>query len=363
MLNLTGIPALDMAIGLSFVFFLLATLALALQELVASLFGLRARTLEEGLRNMLGSPTGTGDLVKDFYRHPLIDTLYRGSKPELDSRGAAPKRLERTKGPSYVSPRAFAVFVLDNIAPGADTSTVFTDADAALERFPPEVRARLQPLIDAAEGSVERLRTNVEAWYDDTMARVSGWYKRNTQKILLVIGAVLVLLLNANALNMGNRLWKDAVVRTTVVQQAGAAITAASQNVQPTPTPSGADAAKAAANRLDQAARSVDGVATLGVPMGWRGAAVPRSAGSWITAVFGWLLTIVAISLGAPFWFDLLGRFSRLRSSGKPETPLPATSSGKPGERLVTRPEPPTLIVQHEVTTPPAAAAGGSAVP
>jgi hypothetical protein len=43
----------------------------------------------------------------------------------------------------------------------------------------------------------------------------------------------------------------------------------------------------------------------------------------------GWLLlTITAISLGAPFWFDTLGRLSRLRSSGKPETPLPATGSG-----------------------------------
>jgi hypothetical protein len=37
-----------------------------------------------------------------------------------------------------------------------------------------------------------------------------------------------------------------------------------------------------------------------------------------------------AISLGAPFWFDTLGRLSRLRSSGKPEAPLPATGSGKP---------------------------------
>ena len=32
-----------------------------------------------------------------------------------------------------------------------------------------------------------------------------------------------------------------------------------------------------------------------------------------------WLLTILAISLGAPFWFDALSRMARLRSSGNPE--------------------------------------------
>jgi hypothetical protein len=66
-------------------------------------------------------------------------------------------------------------------------------------------------------------------------------------------------------------------------------------------------------------------------------------------AVGGWLLTILAISLGAPFWFDLLGRFSRLRSSGKPETPLPAAGSNKANERILTPPQTPTLVLEQHV--------------
>ena len=31
--------------------------------------------------------------------------------------------------------------------------------------------------------------------------------------------------------------------------------------------------------------------------------------------VFGWLITAIALSLGAPFWFDLLNKFMKLRSS------------------------------------------------
>jgi len=52
-------------------------------------------------------------------------------------------------------------------------------------------------------------RKSLEAWYDDSMARVSGWYKHKTQVILLVIGAVVVLALNANTLTTADRLWSD----------------------------------------------------------------------------------------------------------------------------------------------------------
>jgi hypothetical protein len=31
----------------------------------------------------------------------------------------------------------------------------------------------------------------------------------------------------------------------------------------------------------------------------------------------GWLITALAASLGAPFWFDLLGRFINVRNAGK----------------------------------------------
>src|SRR4051794_3986030 len=99
--NLTGLPALDVAIGLSFIFLLLSLLASAVQELLANLFALRAKTLETGLRKMLADPApapGAGsvgvlavkdktgnviqpdgderDLLFAVYTHPLIRTLY-----------------------------------------------------------------------------------------------------------------------------------------------------------------------------------------------------------------------------------------------------------------------------------------------
>ena len=400
MLDLTGSPALDLAIGLSFVFFLLATLASAIHEFIAAALGLRARTLEQGLRCMLEDPETGWNLVDDFYDHDLIRSLYRtapaigeAARPKApdpiskltdevrkarialskagtaDEKEAAAADLQektsalhkargkgrnaakaqdrrvkraraffsRTSGPSYISPRAFAAAMFDNLFPAVGAKNVFTEADDLVGDLPPALALRLKPLIDAAHRDVEELRTNLERWFDDTMARVSGWYKRKSQIILLVIGALIVPAINANALVIGATLWRDSAIRGAVVAQAQNAVAtpsppgSATPTPTPTPTPTGTPSA---ADNAKAAADAVEDVKQVGVPLGWRGVAVPHHFWSWVTMILGWLLTIAAISLGAPFWFDFLGRVARLRSTGKPETPLPATGSGKPNERV-----------------------------
>jgi hypothetical protein len=368
MLDLTGLPALDLAIGLAFIFFLLSTLAATIQEFIAAILGLRARTLEQGLRSLLEDPERGWAYVDEFYDHALIKSLYRTPPPavlrdptatEADQKGAPDAGLgknahtqrrgsfkralaffKRTKGPSYISPRAFALVVLDNVAPGDGKKTLFDEGTDILGELPDSLGTRLKPLVADAQKDVERLRTNVEAWYDDTMARVSGWYKRKTQIILIVIGIVLVPAINANTIAMAERMWKDDTVRAAVVAQAQASASA---------KPATGSTAPGADQKLTAAADNVDKVVKVGIPMGWRGAAVPHGTSAVAMAIGGWILTILAISLGAPFWFDTLSRLSRLRSSGKPETPLPAAGSGKTNERILTPPQVPTVVIQNEI--------------
>jgi hypothetical protein len=363
-LNLTGLPALDLAIGLAFIYFLLSTLAATLQEFIAGILGLRARTLEQGLRSMLEDPKVGWTFVDKFYdRTPSVmkaavehQQEQRAADNQLEQRAAdsqqeqraadsqqEPKNIgrnadvakrnalqraigffKRTKGPSYISPRAFAAVVLDNIAPADGQKTIFDLGEAEAQQLPQMLRERLEPMITGEQTDVERLRTHLEAWYDDTMARVSGWYKRKTQIILIVIGIAVVPAINASTINMAERMWKDDTVRAAVVAQAQAHATA-----------------KSGGQSLDQAANAADEVVKVGIPMGWRGSAVPHGVGGVALSVAGWILTILAISLGAPFWFDTLSRLSRLRSSGKPETPLPAAGSGKANERILTPPQAP----------------------
>jgi len=81
----------------------------------------------------------------------------------------------------------------------------------------------------------------------------------------------------------------------------------------------------------------VEGISSLALPLGWSTAAerataakknqedrrdpIPADAGSIFSALghhsLGWLLTAMAISLGAPFWFDILNKVVTVRASGK----------------------------------------------
>jgi Na+-transporting methylmalonyl-CoA/oxaloacetate decarboxylase gamma subunit len=358
--DLTGSVALDVAVGLAFVFLVLSLLASAIQEQIAAWLALRASTLEQGLRNMLENdapaplnatvPAATQNaeqraLVDELYAHPVIRSLYKQGRFLLRRKSKRTGPWEFGRLPSYIAPRSFALALMDTLAPNAlasESGSPLTSRDALAEirtaigdtQLPPGLKHQLLTMVDGARGEIDDFRKGLEAWFDDSMARVSGWYKRKTQMFMLAIAIALALGLNANALTIGDRLWKDQAVRAAVVQAAGKATQEKKS--------------------LDEAADAVDSVKKLGVPLGWSrdasdarhvdfGEKFPKGA---LTVLGGWLLTIVAIMLGAPFWFDALSRLARLRNTGKPETPLPASGSGNPRERIVTE-IPPVQVTLH----------------
>ena len=55
-------------------------------------------------------------------------------------------------------------------------------------------------------------------------------------------------------------------------------------------------------------------------PFGIREPVPDWTLGTWLAHLMGWILTAAAVSLGAPFWFDLLGRVAKLRGTGKRPT-------------------------------------------
>jgi hypothetical protein len=51
-------------------------------------------------------------------------------------------------------------------------------------------------------------------------------------------------------------------------------------------------------------------------PIGWPGNAAELDFWGWILKFLGCLWTGLALSLGAPFWFDLLQKFMNIRGAG-----------------------------------------------
>jgi hypothetical protein len=245
--------------------------------------------------------------------------------------------------PSYIPASNFAMALLDAAARGTDAHdpraagpdarplTLESVRSGITQLQSPIVQRALLAAIDAAEGNLAKAQENVEAWFNGAMDRVSGWYKRRTQWILLLIGIVLSVAMNVNSIGIATALLRNAPLRQAVVAQAEKIV---------------ADSAIPEANFQKQRAM----IDSLGLPIGWGYGYHGPPEAQWgnpdtvwglLTPMVGWLLTAFAVTLGAPFWFDLLNKVMVIRSTVKPHEKSPEEASEDRQARTST--PPPTL--------------------
>ena len=388
-----GSVILDVAIGMAFVYLLLSLIASVVQEMLSAFMQLRPANLERGLRSLFSgdSLSSEMDLVNSIYDHGLVRGLY--SDPLMDS-GKGQSRFRKVMDwvrltarrvigisadkpltiqanplllPSYIPSRTFAVALIDilnaNKETGAEAMSSITKALA--EHNNKAAQALLALAIDA-KGDVAVFEKNLEQWYNDAMDRVSGWYKRYTQRVLVVIGLLLAIVFNVNSVRVARTLWLDRDARQSMVNAAesytkdhtapttpnktGAqtvpADKTADQQASANQAPvlstedqaaadkreakQAADEAKKLKDKLEQNVKAFDDVTSSSLlPLGWKHpwhfyedyyhASRKDAAFSAVTLLAGWLMTALAISFGAPFWFDTLNKFMVVRSTVKPQ--------------------------------------------
>ena len=68
----------------------------------------------------------------------------------------------------------------------------------------------------------------------------------------------------------------------------------------------------------DDLQKSIDDSSAI-LGLGWSDATCRTWCDRPFTTIVGWILTAFAISLGAPFWFDLLNKIMMLRGGKKTE--------------------------------------------
>lgn len=331
-----GSDILDVAIGVVLMFLATSLLSSAVNEFIEALLKNRARDLEKGIRELLGDSSAQG-LVQQFYSHPLISGLFRGNYNPSSAANL----------PSYIPARTFALALMDLIQPGSSNSSSgasattppgnaspgyalpvnvgrslvqqFRQTAAALPASP--LRSALLPLIDAAGDDPTAARQNIEDWYNAAMDRVSGWYKRRTQYILVGIGFAVALLMNADTISLARQLSTSKSARDLVVASATAA---SSKGPAGLPT------------SVSPALEWINSVG--GLALGWRTPPgdtnlselykldpqrFPQTPSEAAAKLVGFLITALAVSLGAPFWFDVLNQFMVVRSTVKPEEKSP----------------------------------------
>lgn len=296
----------EVVIGLAFLFFLLSIVASALGEAVSGLLNLRGDTLHRGIANLITGdaalPTQPpGGEARPADQPPASDAeaFWRiRDHPLVNSYGGR-------RWPSYLSAASFRAALLDatrvmDVRAGGPGGP--PDLAAGLAALPEggQLRTVLTALARTVDHDPARFPMAIEQWYDRSMDRVSGWYKRNTQFLLFGIGLALALVINANAGQAALRLWTDDAVRDGLVAQAQSA------------------------RKDTEAPAAVGQLRRLDFPVGWAERNRPEVTPIGLLGTLGgWVLTAIAVTFGAPFWFDVLGRVSNLRAAGrKPESVL-----------------------------------------
>ena len=232
--------------------------------------------------------------------------------------------------PSYIPDRNFAVALMDIVARGGSLTDPQGASAASPTLDPASLRARIESIgnlpvqrallsaLDMAHDDLATAQKNLEDWFDSSMDRVSGWYKRRTQGILMAVGMVLAVAMNADTIAIVKHLYHDDDARQAIVAQA--------QAVQQAP-------ASAEANAEERLDASLDRLKELPLPLGWSNGFPPakwQEPGGWtlfFSALLGWIITGLALTLGAPFWFDVLNKIMVIRSTVKPKEKSPEEGS------------------------------------
>jgi hypothetical protein len=223
-----------------------------------------------------------------------------------------------------------------------------------------KLKRSLAALLDESHRDLELFKTNIEVWFNNSMERVSGWYKRKTQFVHVLLALLVTLVVNVDSVLVVNALSQNQALRDSVVAEAEAYARQAPATASNPAAPATATPPGDAESSVSTIQRLRGQLAQLGLPVGW---VLPGQRGyddqnreyrvwpgfrkhgswdAWLTLwletirfhLLGWLVTAAAISLGAPFWFDMLNKVINIRSSGKSpeEKPKPPQTVPQPLE-------------------------------
>ncbi|HEY4131887.1 MAG TPA: hypothetical protein VGM50_14805 [Gemmatimonadaceae bacterium] len=360
-----GSNIIDVLIGLIVVYLLMSLVATGVREALAGIFKTRAKFLALGMKELLGS----GQLLSAFYEHPQIFALYE----------------DQARNPSYIPASSFALALMDMAARGLDHNSTVQSGPEATPLTIDTIRRNIGGLrdtkvqrmvlsaLDTAGGDLAKAQQSLQRWFDSAMDRVSGRYRRRTSMVLFAVGLITAIVINVDTIEVGTSFYKSPALREAAVAMAGHLADTTSRAPGDT---------SARVMHVDSRG-AIDSLYALKLPIGWttilatsnpivmRSGVAAAITDHVLHSFFGWLLTAIAISLGAPFWFDMLNRFMVIRSTVKPHEKSPEEGSADRGAKPTPSPVPPLSMslapspaapapAQIVVVTAPAANGGGA---
>lgn len=207
---------------------------------------------------------------------------------------------------------------------GAD-SMRYSDLKKLLLSFEPVAAGMSR---EQSPESLEHLKTQIKKWYNNYMDRVTGWYKRKIRKNLFFAATAVTLFFNLNFITLSRTIYADSKLRSTISAMAD---TLARENA-----PLTALRQKLGSDTAYLGDININAIIGAELPIGWKmqvtdtdmkGKTMVGKALAYTRYFFsnhftvkniaGWIIFILALSLGAPFWFDVMKKLVNIRNAGK----------------------------------------------
>ncbi len=325
---------LDITIVLVAAYAALSCVCSWLHEWIATRLALRGWNLFRGISQLVGGD----DIAVRVFNHPLVNNT--SPKPQFTiSEGTAQAGFRhffavvRSAPPSYLDSRNFSSSFWQVVhtaeaarfasapppEPGCaplptsefEQLAVLADPEKAISALKktvasmhsaPQLQKSLLALLATAENDYEKLLRATDGWYNAQMDRVSGWYKRRTKTVMFFIALIVVSVAGIDTVHVVKVL--SATDWCTLQAVAADAGMLANKTGAGAERPQGSACAAGQTSPAPGAAFDLTQFAQVRLDF-WR---------NWGP---GLALTWLAVWLGGPFWFDVLGSLANVRSAGR----------------------------------------------
>jgi hypothetical protein len=352
-----GSGILEVIIGLVFVYLITSLLCSAFREGIAKIFSTKAKILENELVDLVKSEK----LVEKIKKHYLV----KAPKNKL-------KLETKAKPIDHISTKNFATALIDILVDGdkekgeKDDITIFRDIDENFQKIENiKIRKILRNALRSTrtkmgdwEKSLQDARKSIEDWFDNSMDKLSVWYKKRTRHVIFWIGVIICITLNLDSIQIAKKLYRNESLRESIVAAAVNVTEKSSleefiekKSKQKEKTNTEENVPKKEEKKITVTLEDLYKeyknlnmeLKELGFPIGWKKSDFSYLIGNndktkeddkkkkgqegnkttkcgviiyrWFLKILGLILTAIAISLGAPFWFDMIRKLVSLRKA------------------------------------------------
>ena len=271
-------------------------------------------TVEKELNDLSAKyPELRYDIQESLYNYEAMRDKIKGYIKEF--------RLTSIDSDEEIKPLVMGMFVLGTISP--NLGGLF---NSFLNGGPNTSRGGFDVMV-------EKLNENIERWYNDAMDRLSGWYKRRSHLVALLLGFALAIIFNIDSIEFAKTLWRDhtlqSILQFGAISEIEYQTDVGSGSIQKLiqedyfSIPFGWNFDLTEVSQADGCNWTSYANQEIGIKIRsvcYRSASMTNRSNGWFWLMeksVGFLLTALAGAQGSSFWFDALQKFANVRLSGK----------------------------------------------